>query len=150
MSEISNRPKRHALMTMMTLNAAMTDELLDRLRAVLWSVNGEPNANGNVDETVCSEAADCIEALRIDRDRIAAEWAEVSQRNYQRAKKAEAVRDEWIKNAQTAIFEDSAELELITDEVKRLRTVLSDIEIASVCSVSRAVAAAALKGETNE
>ena len=120
--------------------------MLDRLRAVLWSVNGEPNANGNVDETVCSEAADCIEALRIDRDRIAAEWAEVSQRNYQRAKKAEAVRDEWIKNAQTAIFEDSAELELITDEVKRLRTVLSDIEIASVCSVSRAVAAAARKG----
>ena len=78
------------MMAMMTLSAAMTDELLDRLRAVLWSVTGEPNANGNVDETVCSEAADCIEALRIDRDRIAAEWAEVSQRNYQRAKKAEA------------------------------------------------------------
>ena len=70
MSEISNRPKRHALMTMMTLNAAMTDELLDRLRAVLWSVDGEPNANGNVDETVCSEAADCIEALTAERDRL--------------------------------------------------------------------------------
>lgn len=56
------------MMTMMTLNAAMTDELIDRLRAVLWSVNGEPNANGNVDETVCSEAADCIEALTAERD----------------------------------------------------------------------------------
>ena len=49
----------------------MTDELLlKRLRAVLWSVNGEPNANGNVDETACSEAADCIEQLTAELDEL--------------------------------------------------------------------------------
>ena len=41
----------------------MSDDLVKRLRAVLWSVNGEPNANGNVSETACSEAADRIEQL---------------------------------------------------------------------------------------
>ena len=48
----------------------MTDDLVKRLRAVLWSVNGEPNANGNVDETACSEAADLIEQLTAERDRL--------------------------------------------------------------------------------
>ena len=48
----------------------MTDDLVKRLRAVLWSVNGEPNANGNVDETACGEAADRIEQLTAERDRL--------------------------------------------------------------------------------
>ena len=52
----------------------MTDDLVKRLRAVLWSVNGEPNASGNVDETVCSEAADRIEALTAERDKYEAAW----------------------------------------------------------------------------
>ncbi len=42
----------------------MTDEeLVKRLRAVEWSVNGQPCAEGNVDETCAHEAADRIEAL---------------------------------------------------------------------------------------
>ena len=41
----------------------MSDDLVKRLRAVEWSVNGEPCAEGNVDETCAKEAADRIEEL---------------------------------------------------------------------------------------
>ena len=56
----------------------MTDDLVKRLRSVdiSWNEAGE----------YCAEAADLIEVL----DKACKEWADVSQRNYQRAKAAEA------------------------------------------------------------
>jgi len=50
------------------------------------------------------EAADRIAALQAelaDRDRALAEWADVSQRNYQRAKKAEAAIQEAHENMES-------------------------------------------------
>lgn len=38
-------------------------DLIKRLRTVQWSVTGEGNAHGNVDETCASDAADRIEQL---------------------------------------------------------------------------------------
>jgi ElaB/YqjD/DUF883 family membrane-anchored ribosome-binding protein len=56
----------------------MSDDLVKRLRSVdiSWNEAGE----------YCAEAADLIEVL----DKACKEWADVSQRNYQRAKAAEA------------------------------------------------------------
>ena len=45
-------------------------DLVKRLRKVLWSVNGEPCANGNVDETCATEAAARIEELARENKRL--------------------------------------------------------------------------------
>ena len=56
----------------------MSDDLVKRLRSVdiSWNEAGE----------YCAEAADLIEVL----DKACKEWADVSQRNYQRAKAGES------------------------------------------------------------
>jgi hypothetical protein len=48
----------------------MIDDLVKRLRAVEWSVIGEPCASGNVDETCAKEAAATIEALRAEAEAL--------------------------------------------------------------------------------
>jgi hypothetical protein len=76
----------------------MSDDLVKRL---------EDGCGCNLPSTSCAaeseckdafEAAACIKALKAqlaERDKACAEWSEVSQRNYQRAKTAEADRDQW-------------------------------------------------------
>jgi hypothetical protein len=78
---------------MTDLTPEALDALQERLRRIEWGVTGEPCAAGNVDETAALEADTAITALRAqlaEREKACTEWAEVSQRNYQRAKAAEA------------------------------------------------------------
>jgi NADH pyrophosphatase NudC (nudix superfamily) len=71
----------------------MTDETANQLRA--WAASGLTRNLFSGATPLCdtlAQAADHIEALQAqlaERDRALAEWAEVSQRNYQRAKEAE-------------------------------------------------------------
>jgi uncharacterized protein (DUF3084 family) len=64
----------------------VSDDLVKRL--LDWSEHDEGKIND-----ARNEAAACIKALQAqlsERDKACAEWAEVSQRNYRRAKAAEA------------------------------------------------------------
>ena len=69
----------------------MSDDLVKRLRNEATSRQGLERF-----DTLEDEAADRIEALEAENAALSeacAKWAEVSQRNYQRAKGAEAERD---------------------------------------------------------
>jgi len=71
----------------------MSDETANQLRA--WAASGLTRNLFSGATPLCdtlAQAADHIEALQAqlaDRDRALAEWADVSQRNFQRAKAAE-------------------------------------------------------------
>jgi len=71
----------------------MSDETANQLRA--WAAYGPIQNIFSETKPLCdtlTQAADHIETLQAqlaDRDRALAEWADVSQRNYQRAKAAE-------------------------------------------------------------
>jgi hypothetical protein len=71
----------------------MSDETANQLRA--WAAYGPIQNIFSETKPLCdtlTQAADHIETLQAqlaDRDRALAEWAEVSQRNYQRAIEAE-------------------------------------------------------------
>lgn len=48
----------------------MSDDLVKRLRSMHWCVTTEANGVGVSDRNVALEAADCIEALTAERDRL--------------------------------------------------------------------------------
>ena len=124
----------------------LRDEALDLHRSAWRDISGGQNAT--ISATLADTTADRIEALT-------------------------AERDQWIQHAKNAVWADGEELKLaeadnarfreeleeldflrheggpdsvaaMEAELKRLRAVLSDIKTASVCSVSRHVAASAL------
>jgi hypothetical protein len=57
----------------------------------------DPDCNCDSAEAlqIVSGRIEALQAQLAERDKACAEWAEVSQRNYQRAKTAEADRDQW-------------------------------------------------------
>ena len=74
------------------------------------------------------------EAAEAERDRVAAEWAETSQRNYQRAKAAEAERvAEWNRRRKAEASRDleKAVCATIKAERDRLLAALDDIAAAA-------------------
>jgi hypothetical protein len=101
----------------------MSDDLVKRLRSVdiSWNEAGE----------YCAEAADLIEVL----DKACKEWAEVSQRSYQRGKAAEAklakvveAMQEAIKLADMPHYGDREDaLDNCFDAIVLLRTTLSEL-----------------------
>ena len=142
----------------------MTDDLVKRLR----SANDESFV-----ETLCGEAADRIEQLTTERDRLAlAICGGEDAPGYANAQTVETLEHVAKQNQQAhgatinsllaaeaenaRLREDLEELDFLRHEggpdsvaameaeLKRLRAVLSDIKTASVCSVSRNVAASAL------
>ena len=76
------------------------------------------------------------DAADAERDRIVAEWAETSQRNYQRAKAAEDERDRLRQWWETAIVERDAyseERDAAEAQAKTLREALDEISTVVGC-----------------
>ena len=124
----------------------LRDEALDLHRSAWRDISGGQNAT--ISATLADTTADRIEALTAERD----QWI-------QHAKNAVWADSEELKQAEAdnaRLREDLEELDFLRHEggpdsvaameaeLKRLRAVLSDIKTASVCSVSRHVAASAL------
>jgi hypothetical protein len=82
----------------------MTDDLVKRLRA---------DNDESFVETLCGEAADRIEALTAQLESTLKDRAEIM-----------AERDQWIQHAKTAVWSDSEEVKLLTEDNVRLRDAL--------------------------
>ena len=65
----------------------------DGFKQKYWSACNGNQKQIEANAHFIAAARDLVPALLAERDRVAKEWAEVSQRNYQRAKAAEAERD---------------------------------------------------------
>lgn len=93
------------------------------------------------------------EKAEAERDRVAAEWAKVSQRNYRRAKSAEAERaDEWTRRREAEASRDLEKAVCATLKAERdaLRAALGSIAnntCCDGCQEAALVARQALKGD---
>ena len=106
----------------------LMDDLVKRLRKVQWSVNGEPCAEGNVDETVCAEAAARIAELEADARTRGAILDEVVPALQARIKELEAERDDLLARLEAREVSAQETNDTIRDHAEHLRRLKERID----------------------